>query len=145
MRASQLLLLAFTLLVATTGCHLISPPSDAKFQEITGGQGSTYTVLLKGSKPEARAIQQGMTVQDVLEQSGATKRWKRLRVLVKRVIPGKQMRHRLEVDYDVNERRVPFEQDYAILPNDIILVAPDQTSQFAKTVDKLSGVFGGAQ
>ena len=44
-----------------------------------------------------------------------------MEIVVKRMIPGKKIRHRLKVDYDSKKKRVPYDQDYTIYPNDIVL------------------------
>lgn len=127
----------------STGCVLFSPGRKAGDQNLLPkGTGNSYTVLLKGSKPATKEITEGMTVQDVLESSGATKRFGKMHVVIKRVIPGKQIRHKLPIDYEVKKRRVSYDQNYAIHPNDIVLVAPDKTTQLDKMVDALAGVLG---
>lgn len=143
LHCSSLLLLGIAGLVFGAGCNLIgvgtgSGDSSLLPKETQG----TYTVMLKGSKPETRPITEGLTVQGVIESTRAHKKFGKMDVVVKRAVPGHPQRHNLKVDYDKNKQRVPYEQDYAIHPNDIVMIAPNNTTQLDKVVDALSGVLG---
>ena len=131
------------LFVFSSGCMLFQPEKTAQNANLLPkGTGNSYTVLLKGSKPQTLEITEGMTVQSVLDNTGAKKRFGKMDIVVKRMIPGKQFRHNLPVDYDAGKKRVPYDQDYTIHPNDIVLISPDNTTQLDKVVDALSGVLG---
>jgi len=104
--------------------------------------GTTYTVMLKGSKPETKELRRGMLVEHVLIDSGAIKKFGKMDVAIKRMIPGKGLRHRLDVEFDSAKKKVKEEENYAIHPNDIIIVTPDNSTQLDKVIDSLSGVLG---
>ena len=143
LRLSLSLVFGLLLVFTSTGCMLFQPGASSKDSNLLPqGTGSSYTVLLKGSKPLTQEITEGMTVQSVIENTGAQRKFGKMEVVIKRQLPGKQVRHRLNVDYDPKKKRVPYDQDYTIHPNDIVLIAPDTTTQLDKVVDALSGVFG---
>lgn len=131
------------LLLTSTGCMLFQPGKSANDSNLLPqGTGKSYTVLLKGSKPQTHEITEGMTVQNVIDATGAQRKFGKMEIVVKRQLPGKQIRHRLNVDYDPKKKRVPYDQDYTVHPNDIILIAPDTSTQIDKAFDALSNVFG---
>ena len=144
LHTSSFLLFVIVGLVGSVGCNLIGPGKN-------GGEASllpketqnTYTVMLKGFKPETKPITEGMTVQGVIEDSGAKRKFGKMDIVIKRMVPGKPQRHNLKVDYDRGKKRVPYDQDYSIYPNDIVMISPDNTTQLDKVVDALSGVLGG--
>ena len=77
-----------------------------------------------GGKPdtETLALSEGMTINQALEQAGVTKRRGDWDIELIRTNPDSGMRHKMNVSYDAKERRVPIEQDYAIYPNDHLVV-----------------------
>lgn len=97
-------------------------------------------MMLKGSKPETKELRQGMLVEHVLIDSGALTKFGKMDIVLKRVIPGRQERHRLDVDFDSAKKKVKEEQNYAIHPNDILIISPDNSTQLDKVIDSLSGV-----
>lgn len=127
----------------SSGCILFpnGDPTDVSklLPETTG---ASYTVMLKGSKPETKELRQNMLVEHALIESGALKKFGKMDIVVKRVIQGKQGRHRLDVDFDSATRKVKEEQNYAIHPNDIVIISPDNSTQLDKVIDSLSGVLG---
>ena len=130
-------------MIMSSGCLLSRPANKVADKNLLPQPtGSSYTVLVKGSKPETRVITEGMTVQGVLDATPARKRFGKMEIVVKRVIPGKATRHQLKVDYDAKKKRIPYDQDYTIYPNDIVLISPDNTTQLDKMMDAMSGVFG---
>lgn len=131
------------LVASSTGCTLFpdGKPADVS-QLLPETTGASYTVMLKGSKPETKELRQGMLVEHVLIDSGALKKFGKMDIVLKRVIPGKQGRHRLDVDFDSAKKKVKEEQNYAIHPNDIIIISPDNSTQLDKVIDSLSGVLG---
>lgn len=136
-----LLGLAVAILVPSSGCMLLDLSGKSAMDElVSNGTDSSYTVMIKGDKPATKEISEGMTLQKVLQECGAIKRFGRMDVVVQRVIPGKQMRHRLSVDFDPKKRRIPFEQDYTVHPNDIVTIVPDNSTHLDRMVDSITGV-----
>lgn len=138
----MLILLVSMTPVFSTGCMLISPDGKNLDEVVGKPTGNSFTVMLKGMKPETMEITEGMRVQDVLNSSGAIKRYGKMDIVVSRMLVDKGRRFRMEVDYDPAKKRIPFEQDYVIHANDIVMIQPDNTTQFDKVVDSLSGVLG---
>ena len=77
--------------------------------------------IFRGSIPEDK----GITIQEVLEKSGTTQKYRAMMVDIARRIPETGEVLKLPVKYDPNEGTVSPEQNYAILPGDEILIRPD--------------------
>ena len=145
-RLVTLVCLSWLSLLTASGCSLFGTGKGSGDANLLPRETQdTYTVLLKGSKPETRQITEGMTVQGVVDTSKARKKFGNLSIVIKRVVPGKQVRHNLKVDFDTKKKRIPYDQDYTIHPNDIVLISPNKTNQLDKVVDALSGVIGGGR
>lgn len=142
-QCSSVLLAGLSCLFVFSGCNLFGPEKRSETASLLPRDtGSTFTVMLKGSKPETMEITEGMTVQGVIDSTNARKKIGGMDIVIKRMVPGKQIRHNLKVDYDNKKKRVPFDQDYTIYPNDIVMISPGNNTQLDKMVDTLSGVFG---
>jgi hypothetical protein len=136
----------FILLSGFVGCSIfderIEPTLTA---EITAGgdAGSTatppaepanqYTVEVRFESGKAERLVRPMTgqlcVQEALEQSGASKKFRRFNLELYRPLPGGRW-HRMVLEYDRANRRVPPECDYAMLPGDRIVVVEDISTMF---------------
>ncbi len=81
-------------------------------------------------------ILKGMTVQSALEASGALGKIRNADVEVIRPVPENGTVLRMPADLQPNKRLVKYEQDYAILPGDRIVVKPAQTQN---ALEKLLG------
>lgn len=73
-------------------------------------------------------ITERMTVQDVLAEADAIRRFGKIEVEVHRVSRQSRRMMKLPVNYETRERRVSYEQNYAILPNDRIVVRHAESS-----------------
>ena len=72
-------------------------------------------------------ILKGMTVQSALEASGALGKIKNADVELIRPVPENGTVLKMPADLQPNKRLVKYEQDYAILPGDRIVVRPKTT------------------
>lgn len=139
----RLLLPLVLFCISQTGCMLFgSGHAKTDSNLLPQKTGQSFTVMMKGSKPVTLEITEGLTVQDAVEMSGAKRKYGDMSIVIKRVIPGKHLRHKLKVDFDAGKKRVPYDQDYSIYPNDIVLIAPESSVPLEKVADIFSGVFG---
>lgn len=78
-----------------------------------------------------------MTVDDVLKQAKATRAFRTIEVEIRRRSAESNQMIKLPVTYDTRNRRVNYEQNYAILPNDRIIVRSGEVSPFADLLGNL--------
>jgi hypothetical protein len=90
-----------------------------------------YVVEIRPEKDKPQAVERPlvgeMHVQMALEQTGASKRFKRMEIELVRPLPSGGW-HKMTLEYDRQERRVPPQFDYSLLPGDRIIVKEDTTS-----------------
>lgn len=104
-------------------------PSDMYQVEMLGGFSR-----MTGFRGE---IDGPIVVQDALERSGATKKFRSMDILIVRTVEETGRQLRLEVGYVPREKSVKQEENYAILPNDRILVRAKSTNAIDQIVDSL--------
>lgn len=81
-------------------------------------------------------------LQNVLEKSGATKKIRKMELYVLRTPPQGGPRQRLTAMYDVGDRRVAWESDYAVYPGDHVVVIEDTSTDFDNLMSKFLGPLG---
>jgi len=128
LQASTILALG-GLLLAASGCSALPQTQN---QILPAGAAATtespgvYEVELRGNFGKASraqgVIDGPITVQTVLERSGAIKKFRNMDITVLRVVQENGHGLKLPVDYQAGEKSVRPEQDYAIHPNDRILI-----------------------
>ena len=64
-----------------------------------------------------------VTVQQALEQAGLTKKLATCDLTLIRTVPGTQRRHKMKLDYVQRGRQVSPEHNYALHPNDHLVIA----------------------
>jgi len=102
----------------------------------------TFTVELRGLMKQPK-IYEGMldgpiTVQTVLEEFGVIKKFKNMEITILRVVEETGHPLKLTADYKPRKKAVSPEQNYAILPNDRIVIEPSSSSTLAKMVNSLN-------
>ena len=117
--------------LASSGCSTLpltqnqALPAAASQTQKQAPQG-VYEVQLSGgfSKPTtSRGVIDGpITMQTVLERSGAIDKFRNMEITILRVVKDSGRGLKLKVDFNGSKDAVPPEQDYAIHPNDRILV-----------------------
>ena len=80
-----------------------------------------------------------ITVQTALERSGAISKFRGMDIMIYRVVQETNRGLKLPVDYQYRERAVVSHQDYALHPNDRIVVTPTSNNALDKFVDTLTG------
>ena len=79
-----------------------------------------------------------ITVQTVLERSGAIEKFRNMEITIMRVVKESGHGLRLPVDYQGGKKAVRPEQDYAIHPNDRILIESRSNNAIDKIVESLA-------
>jgi hypothetical protein len=133
----------------TAGCaHLPSTGSLAALlsprNEVATSDVASCTVELRhgGRKPKTIDVPLGKDtrVQDVLDLSRASTRFRNLDVYVLRPTPhGPDPAVKMNCYFDRKQRRITLETDYAVLPGDRIVVGENRSSQFDNIVGSVVG------
>jgi hypothetical protein len=79
-----------------------------------------------------------MFVQDALERSGATERYRAMDILVYRVVKESGRGLKLPVEYESGGKLVMQNQNYALHPNDRIVVTNRSLNAIDKIIDSLN-------
>lgn len=120
------------------GCATFQEQASPKLTaELTTGAGRSaappakYTVEIRPEKGKPQAVEKELTdethVQTALEQSGAAKKYARMQVELYRPLKS-GVWHKMSLEFDRDEHRVPPEYDYSLLPGDRIIVTEDPTN-----------------
>ena len=80
-----------------------------------------------------------VTVQDALEASGATKKFRGMKISLGRIIKDKSELLKLPVEYQLRSKSVRPEQNYQILPGDTITVSPSKSDALDKIIKSATG------
>ena len=131
--------------MASSGCSTIPltqnadlPTAEAQSQAAHG----VYEVVMKGSfsrESISRGVIDGpITVQEVLQRSGAIDKFRNMEITIMRVVKETGQGIKLPVDYQSGKKTVRTEQDYAIHPNDRIMIVSQSNNALDKIVDSLS-------
>jgi hypothetical protein len=108
------------------------------------------TIVVQPARGKPRVVQmpltEGATVQTALDHSKASKRFRRMNIEVLRK-PHAQASspvpvQKMQVEYDRRRREVEIEYDYALYPNDRVIVEEDTTTVFDDMVEKVAGKLG---
>ena len=81
-------------------------------------------------------------VQQALEQTGAFKRYRRAKIELFRQLP-QGGGHKLPIEYDRGKNQVPSGADYALHPNDRLVVTEDSSTIIDDMMESLSGAVSG--
>lgn len=124
---------------AMTGCAGLGTPKSDLAAEISKS-GTPGTVEQGASKVEVifqpdrgqperleRALTEATTVQQMLVQSGAFKKYRRIEVEVIRPLPNGGA-HKIPCEYDRETRQINPESDYALMPGDRVIVKEDPST-----------------
>ena len=143
-------------LLAATGCSTIGTPLDSLLGDpLAAGKppapaasenGPKYVIGLIGhdGKKERleRPLQEATYVQDALKQSGALKRFGRVKIELYRQGPSGEYQ-KLEIPFDRGRRGVRPEFDYALHPGDRLMFIEDTSNALDDILDSVTGPLGG--
>jgi hypothetical protein len=143
-------LLVCSLLSLASGCQaidtnvasLLSPTADQAATPAIKEDAPTYYIEFRseGGKSQAAAVPltDVLYVQQALEQTKALKKYRRFKVEIYRPLP-QGGGHRLPINYDRRKKRVDPGSDYAVHPQDRIVVTEDTSTVLDDMLEKLSG------
>jgi len=96
-----------------------------------------------GEKPKriTMSLEDAGYIQQVLEQTGLVKEFKHMHIELSRKLPD-GTRHKLDVHYDAKEDQVVSAFDYALHPNDLLVIREDSASSLHDMLKKLAGPLG---
>ena len=135
------------LFIVSAGCNAIHSNQLNQWNNATPtpaalASGPTFTVELhaEGKKPEARqaALEGEVYVQQVLEKSGAMKRFRRMNIEVVRTTP-QGNRHKMAVAFDRAARKIEPQNNYCLHPGDVIVVSEDSSTIIDDMLQSVSG------
>lgn len=138
------LLLTALLCVCLSGCSTLTPLGKKTVPTVSEPSSAPETFIVEMrsvmQKPKIyeAALDGPITVQTVLEEFGAVKKFKNMEITILRVVEETGHPLKLTADYKPRKKAVTPEQDYAILPKDRIVIEPSSNSTLAKMVNSLS-------
>ncbi len=127
-------------LLAFAGCTTLNVGKLGITGDDAPPTGASYALeihsYVSATKTMSEPFHDGMTVQDALTQSGALTFHKNVEIDVLRREGNQWVR--MPVEYDVGKRHVKFEQDYALHPDDRVVIRPKTTNP----IDAAFNLFG---
>lgn len=123
------------ILSGLVGCSMFKEQATPKLSaEVTPGPqpdgppAAKYIVEIRPETGKPKSVEKPLTeplhVQSAIQQTGAVKQFDRALISVYRPLPSGGW-HKMDLEFDHKEHRVPPEYDYAILPGDRIVVTED--------------------
>jgi len=131
-------LLTIVCLTHFIGC--VSVPTSAPSASAPVAVG-TYTLQTSGSflgkSVKNYPVRNGMTVQNVLEDSGQLSRHRNFDIDVIRKMEESPGFVKMPIQFDPTKHRIKFETDYAIYPGDRVVIRPRSYSAFEQAAEML--------
>ena len=140
------LLASAAILSGFVGCSMFKEQATPKLNaEVTPGPAPSaapaakFVVEIRPEKGKPQAVEKPLAeqtfVQSALEQTGALKKFKRAFVEVYRPLPSGGW-HKMNLEFDRENHRVPPEYDYAVLPGDRIIVTEDTSNLMDDVIER---------
>lgn len=137
-------LLCSGILMTISGCAVFHPavdpatiPAAPETKPIAGlYQVEMQTTFGKGKVYQGE-IDGPITVQTVLERSGAIEKFRGMDIVLMRVVKESGVGLKMPVDYEIGDKSVRPEHDYAIHPNDRIIISSRSNNPLDKFVDAM--------
>ena len=132
------------LFVCLSGCSALNTfnKSDVLSAENSAPSKGIYQVEMSGSFHKSTVFQGEIdgpiTVQTALERSGAIDKFRGMDILIYRVVQETGQGLKMPVEYKYSQKKVRPEQDYAIHPNDRIVVSSRSNNALDKLVDSIN-------
>ena len=141
------LILSIGLLSGANGCSSLTPKTSIPFvgQEDTGAAVAPQAMCWVEMRPtsgKAKRVElpvtQGMRIEQVLDESKVS--FRRMDVFILRQSPDNPDQHvKLEIRFDRDSGQVKWDTDYAIHPNDRIVVKEETLTVFDEAYNSLLG------
>jgi len=156
-RLTAALLLASFLLFFSSGCALLGrgninsrPLKPGEIAELRAtpaeaeASAATVKVSIKSEfgrrKSEELPLEQGMTLQDVLVETGVTRRFRDMKINVMRITPqSKGQPVPLQAEYDPTRNCVGVLHDMTLYPGDHVMIVEDLSTPFDEMLGRLTG------
>lgn len=123
-----------TLCVIAQGCTAVKNGSESDFaaepMETSAMPGYAVRMEFNVGQPKIHRghLTSPMTIQDVLEECGAIRKYRNMQIDILRKIPESGRTIKMAVDYDAGKKSVMVEQNYAIHNGDRISIKPMDSS-----------------
>ncbi len=154
-RAKASVGVAFALLITTVGCGTLKLPAafegfvpvsksaadDAESKSREKSRG-TFEVMMKprygkGGK-STQTLEGTVLLQDVLEASGAVKKYRAMEITIYRPVKGSPIPLQMQCAYDSRKDSVSQAENYEIYAGDQILIEEVSSLKIGKLIDDLS-------
>ena len=119
----------------------MNAPSNEADTTLTAERASCYVEIRAVGKEPKRirmSLKEATHVQKVLEQTGLVKEFRNMDINLSRKLDD-GTRHKLEVHYDAKRKQVVSAFDYALHPDDLLVVRQDSSTSFDEMLKKLAG------
>jgi hypothetical protein len=134
------------ILSGLVGCSMFKErPTPQLGAEVTPGPqpdgppAAKYVIEVRPEKGKSKSVEKQLTepihIQTALEQSGALKKFKRSEIVMYRPLPSGGW-HKMNLEYDKENNRVPPEYDYAVLAGDRIVVIEDPRNMLDDAMER---------
>lgn len=132
-------LFLFLAALGMSGCAVIGTP-QAELPEANPQGVCQVEIKAAGrkAKSEVVTLTPETRAQDIVEQTGADKKFRRMEIAIERPtgrMPGEKIR--LVANYDRKEDTVTWNTDYAILPGDTVYITEDNSTMLDDVLDKV--------
>jgi hypothetical protein len=128
------------------GCSMFKEQATPKLSaevtpgpQLEGTPAAKYVVEIRPEKGKAKSVEKPLSdqvqVQTALEQTGALKKFDRALISVYRPLPSGGW-HKMDLEFDHQNHRVPPEYDYAVLPGDRIVVTEDPRNMLDDVMER---------
>ncbi len=143
------LVAAGLMLGAGLGCTAISTAPGGMFSsaapEAAPAPVGTAVIELRETNKKPKIMEMPVHdsthVQDAVVYSKALRKFRRVNASVIRTSP-EGRRHKMDCDYDVANRQIQPEFDYALQPGDHVVISEDETTIFDDMFKSLTGPIG---
>ena len=141
------------MLAAVSGCTglgLMKPELNAELSQTgapapEGSQVAKVDVIFQPEKgqPERleRSLAEPTTVQQILVQTSANKKYRRMEVEILRQLPSGGF-HKIPCEYDRTTKKINPEFDYALMPADRVIVKEDTSTIIDDMMQSAGGSLG---
>lgn len=132
---SRISIFVIALVVSCSGCQSMMQTSQT-----AAASPEKVSVQIRPAYGKAKSeeiqLKPKMTLQTVVNESGANFRSKNAYIVRTSPLSGEQ--HKLEAQFESN-RRISLETDYAIQPGDRVVISQDTTSSFDRVMQSVMG------
>ena len=147
LRFSLLLLIGLTT-VSSVGCAIsqngsaITSEAQIPVENTDSNTAEKYRVEMSGGFSPGEIyegqIDGPLFVQDALERSGATERYRSMDILIYRIVKDSGKGLKLPVEYESSGKSVTHNQNYALHPDDRIVVTQRSQNLIDKFIDSVN-------